>query len=317
MEYKQQPNSSPLDAELHPLLFTFVHELSDIFSRIEGDTTEEERSLRLRIVLEAAVKTAAHNHDIHRLITKPSQGKISRFDSENRAQAALCVAIAIQNESVVRQLVSEGVEMWTSSTAFGLPFRIALRQQDIDIVKLVKLVLDLTPTDADYLQSHNVPAQIVTALLAQQGETSGCKRSPQSSWEILETIITWHLDHIGRPRDYHICTSTFVRCLRLQNVELLCRLIRPSRLNTRLPSDLGEQMCSAFFASSIRPQPRLHEIVPLLTSQGIVNIHQVYGHQQQSILDYAVWAGNAEAVQLLQGVGAQTSSEIFAELRRK
>ena len=172
------------------VLPTHINKVVDVLVSVSGDTSPEKRSLWVRGVIGALIKTP----NICKLAYKPSDKSRSRIMSSSGRQEALSVAVIMGKRDTVCALTTEQGAMWTKlSTGSELrcALELAVQNDDLDLVEV--------------LLSHTQRSTVSNVMKVQTSTVvNGITHALRSNEPIALVLLEWYISNTKHKEIRHL-----------------------------------------------------------------------------------------------------------------
>ena len=172
------------------LLPTHINKIVDVLVNVSGDTSPDKRSVWVRGVIGALIKTPK----ICKLAYNPSDKSSSRVMSSSGRQEALSVAVIMGKRNTVCALTTEQGAMWTkcsTGSELGCALELAVQNDDLD---LVEVLLSHTPRST---VSKVMKIQTITVV-------NGITHAIRSNEPIALVLLEWYVSNTKHKEIRHL-----------------------------------------------------------------------------------------------------------------
>jgi len=172
------------------VLPTHINKIVDVLVNVSGDTSPGKRSVWVRGVIGALIKTP----NICKLVYKPSDKSKSRVVSSSGRQEALSVAVIMGKRDTVCALTTEQGAMWTkcsTGSELGCALELAVQKDDLDLVEV--------------LLSHTQRSTVSKVMKVQtMTVVNGITHALRSNEPIALVLLEWYVSNTKHKEIRHL-----------------------------------------------------------------------------------------------------------------
>jgi ankyrin repeat protein len=147
-----------------------------------------------------AVSMAVPTHTVNsafRLVAWPTERMFRTYNADGDDQIALPLAVALCDADLVRKIHNTGVDIWKPTAAFGLPLRVAIDTENLDIINLVLKLSEQGHTTVPLGKQGSLLSKEIAHMYRKLAELRA--DIPAQNDHHLKTLIIWYLSHFGQP----------------------------------------------------------------------------------------------------------------------
>jgi len=167
-----------------------INKIVDVLVNVSGDTSPDKRSVWVRGVIGALIKTP----NICKLAYNPSDKSRSRVMSSSGRQEALSVAVIMGKRDTVCALTTEQGAMWTkcsTGSELGCALELAVQNDDLDLVEVL-----LSHTQRSDV-SKVMKVQTITVV-------NGITHAIRSNEPIALALLEWYISNTKHKEIRHL-----------------------------------------------------------------------------------------------------------------
>ncbi|KAI4714896.1 hypothetical protein J4E89_000579 [Alternaria sp. Ai002NY15] len=172
------------------VLPTHINKIVDVLVNVSGDTSPGKRSVWVRGVIGALIKTP----NICKLAYNPSDKSRSRLMSSSGRQEALSVAVIMGKRDTVCALTTEHGAMWTkcsTGSELGCALELAVQNDDLDLVEV--------------LLSHTQRSTVSKVMKVQTSTiVNGITHAVRSNEPIALALLEWYISNTKHKEIRHL-----------------------------------------------------------------------------------------------------------------